>query len=293
MDLMFNDQLDTKLTDKEKLFVRKKYFADYKVKVDEFITPQYELVCSLCNGKRYFQMNNFITGCRCRCQSEAIEKRKMEELAQQRMLKLQELRGASLLAERFRDASFDKLDLDRPDSFVKAVERCKTYCERWEEVKKYGQGIYLYGDVGTGKSLLTACIGNYLLSKMVTVLFTSFIQIAKQITKSYKSNTLTESDFIDKLIDVDLLIIDDIGTETLVKNGEETWIQDKIYDVINSRYIHQKPTIFSSNESLVELVNNSGLKKKTADRIGAMATAKIELRGSSYRLKENKNKSIF
>ena len=84
MDLMFNDQLDTKLTDKEKLFVRKKYFADYKVKVDEFITPNYELVCSLCDGKRYFQMENFISGCKCRCQSEAIEKRKMEELAQQR-----------------------------------------------------------------------------------------------------------------------------------------------------------------------------------------------------------------
>ena len=150
---MFDNQINTKLTDKEKLVVRKKYFEGYKVKPDEILTKDYELVCSLCDGKRYFQMENFVTGCKCRCQAEAIEKRKMEELAQQRVLKLQELKGSSLLAERFRDASFDKLDLDRPESFVKAVERCKTYCERWDEVKKYGQGIYLYGDVGTGKSV--------------------------------------------------------------------------------------------------------------------------------------------
>ena len=92
---------------------------------------------------------------------------------------------------------------------------------------------------------------------------------------------------------MDLLIIDDIGTEIVIKNGEKTWIQDKIYDVINARYINQKPTIFSSNESLVDLVEKCGLMKKTVDRIAAMSTAKIELRGSSYRLIEQKQNLIF
>lgn len=279
--------------EQELLQERKKYFDNYELKDDEHINEDFELVCNNCETKRYFQHNNFVVTCRCKCQAEAIEEEKRQQEQRQRMKILENLKSASLLGEKYKNASFEALDLNRPESFVKAVQRCKTYCEKWKEVKQLGLGIYFYGDVGTGKSLLTACIGNYLLSQMVPVLFTNFFEIAKQIKKSYNSNTMSESDFIERLASVDLLIIDDIGTEIVIKNGEKTWIQDKIYDVINARYINQKPTIFSSNESLVDLVEKCGLMKKTVDRIAAMSTAKIELRGSSYRLIEQKQNLIF
>ena len=93
---------------------------------------------------------------------------------------------------------------------------------------------------------------------------------------------------------MDLLIIDDIGTEILVKeDGTKNWLQEKMYDIVNSRYINRKPTIFSSNESLTELVQKCGLMKKTVDRIAAMSTAKIKLQGSSYRLIEQNKPTIF
>jgi len=125
------------------------------------------------------------------------------------------------------------------------------------------------------------------------VLFTNFFEIAKQIKKTFTDNSMTESAFIDRLTSVDLLIIDDLGTEIVTKNGERTWLQDKIYDVINARYINQKSTIFSSNESLVDLVERCGLMKKTVDRIAAMSTAKIELRGRSYRLQQQNQTDLF
>lgn len=294
MEKIFQTDTTRDFNEQELFDARKKYFSSYKLKEDEFITDKFELKCSNCKTDRYCQHNNFVVTCICSCQSKKLEEEKEFERKMQNMRKLEKLKDSSLLGERYKDASFNNLDMNRPSDFINAVQRCKTYCEKWDEVNKQGLGIYLYGDVGTGKSLLTACIGNYLLSKMVPVLFTNFFEIAKQIKKSFNSNTMSESDFIDKLASIDLLIIDDIGTEIVVKNGEKTWIQDKIYDVINARYISNKPTIFSSNESLVELVENCGLMKKTVDRIAAMSTAKIKLQGSSYRLiEQTKVSTIF
>lgn len=284
---------DREYNSQELLECRKTKLSQHKVREDEHLTENYELVCNKCGGNRYFQHNNTVVVCLCKCQSRAIEEAEEHRKAEARMQSLQRLKDLSLLGKRYQNASFENLDLDRPADFINAVERCKKYCENWDEIKKQGLGMYLYGDVGTGKSLLTACIGNYLLARFTTVLFTNFFEIAKQIKKTFTDNSMTESAFIDRLTSVDLLIIDDLGTEIVTKNGERTWLQDKIYDVINARYINQKSTIFSSNESLVDLVEKCGLMKKTVDRIAAMSTAKIELRGRSYRLQQQNQTDLF
>lgn len=293
LNLFPNHEIDKEYSMEELLEIRKQYFQNYQLNDDESLTEDFELKCKNCNTNRYFQRNNFITACLCECQSQKREDEIEQERKKQRIMAFEKLKSASLLGKKYQNASFDNLDLNRPADFINAVERCKTYCKKWKEVSQNGLGIYLYGDVGTGKSLLTACIGNYILSQMIPVLFTNFFEIAKQIKKSFSSNSISESDFIEKLSKIDLLIIDDIGTEIMEKNGERTWIQDKIYDVINARYINQKPTIFSSNESLVELVEKCGMMKKTVDRIAAMSTAKIKLTGDSYRLIEQTQQSIF
>lgn len=281
------------MTDEQLLNCRKSKLRDHEIKEDEHLTENYELICNKCGGQRYFQHKEMVVVCLCECQSKAIEEAEERRKAEERMQSLQKLKELSLLGKRYQNATFENLDMNRPDDFKRAVERCKKYCENWSEIKKQGLGIYLYGDVGTGKSLLTACIGNYLLAKFTTVLFTNFFEIAKQIKKTFTDNSMTESAFIERLTNVDLLIIDDLGTEIVMKNGEKTWIQDKIYDIINARYINQKSTIFSSNESLVDLVERCGLMKKTVDRIAAMSTAKIELRGSSYRLQQQNQTNLF
>lgn len=286
-----------KFTNDELLESRKSFLKDYVLKENEYISNSFELVCANCKCNKLFQANDFIVVCRCKCETEALaeveRQKKLEKNLERKMQRLEALKRASLLDEQFENASFDKLDLNRPSSFINASKRCNTFCEKWEEVKNKGLGMYIYGDIGTGKSLLTACIGNYLLNKNVSVLFTNFLNIAKQIKLSFYNNGMSESEFIERLTEVDLLIIDDLGTENFMKDGERTWIQTKIYDVINLRWVKKKSTIFTSNESLVELVEKCGLMRKTVDRIAAMSTAKIELRGSSYRLKEKKENLIF
>ena len=298
---IFNANAKVDYSPEELKIVRENFLKkeDFKLEEDEYIDKEtFTVLCKNCHTSPYVQHNNFIVKCRCQCKQAIIDAKRKEEKEflekQRKMERLKQLQRASLLGDRYKDASFENLDLNRPEDFLTAVKRCKTYCEKWEEIKRLGQGIYLYGDVGTGKSLLTACIGNCLLNKLVPVLFTNFFEIAKEIKRTWNyNNNETESDYIYRLSEVDLLIIDDIGTEKMLKDGEITWLQEKIYDVINARYINKMPTIFSSNESLTELVEKCGLMKKTVDRIASMSSAKIKLQGSSYRLKEQKNSAIF
>lgn len=147
-----------------------------------------------------------------------------------------------------------------------------------------GIGIYMYGPKGTGKTHLTACIANELMSKYYSVLYTNFTEISKTIRGSFGSRNESEAAFMNKLANIDFLFIDDFGTELVTKDGEDLWLQEKIFEVINKRYNNNKPIIFTSNYSLVEMIKDRGLAEKTVDRISEMCET-MKLEGKSYRLK--------
>ena len=227
----------------------------------------------------------------CKCMKEAEQKQKEEEEYKLKMQKLNRLRSASLLGERYKDATFTNTDTSTSGDFLKAYVRCKKYCEIADEVLENGYGIYLYGNSGTGKTHLTACICNELISQYRQCLFTNFLEISKLIRSTWgKSNTDAET-VIKRICEIDYLFIDDLGTEILQKNGEDNWLQEQVFDIINKRYNNRKPTIFSSNHSLNELVQERGMMPKTVDRIMEMSTAIIKISGESYRAK-NRRKDV-
>lgn len=220
----------------------------------------------------------------CECMKEEERREKEREAQQEKLRKLDKLRGASLLGERYKDTTFDNTDLNRPADFQKAFERCRKFCQIADQALEQGYGIYLYGESGTGKTHLTACMCNELMSKMHQCLFTNFFEISKLIKATWNGNANSEN-VIRRICEVDFLFLDDLGTEKVTKDGEDNWLQGQVFDIINKRYNNRKPTIFSSNYSMNELIADRGLMKKTVDRIGEMSTAMIKLTGESYRRK--------
>lgn len=220
----------------------------------------------------------------CDCMKE--EERKEKELAAQKekLSKLDKIRGASLLGDRYKDTTFDKTDLNRPTDFQKAFKRCQDFCKVADQALENGYGMYIYGDSGTGKTHLTACMCNELMSQMRQCLFTNFFEISKLIKSTWNGNADSEV-VVRRICEVDFLFLDDLGTEALTKNGEDNWLQGQVFDIINKRYNNKKPTIFSSNYSMNQLITDRGMMAKTVDRIGEMSTAMIKLTGESYRRK--------
>lgn len=221
--------------------------------------------------------------CLCECQAKKLAEQKELEQRADRLRQLEKLKVASLLGERYKNVTFGKTDMDNPD-FAKVADRARNYCAAAGKVLAQGVGIYLYGSKGTGKTHLTACIANELMSNYYSVLYTNFAEISKSIRATYGGRGETEQAFIDKLTTIDFLFIDDFGTESVARDGDDLWLQEKIFEVVNKRYNANKPIIFTSNYSLAEMIKNRGLADKTVDRISEMCEI-IKLDGKSYRLK--------
>jgi len=114
-----------------------------------------------------------------------------------------------------------------------------------ETFENNANNLILYGKTGLGKTFLCNSIAKELLDKGFTVLYlTSFalFQIFENHRFSYKSNVSKTQDHFDTIFDVDLLIIDDLGTEfTTSLTGVE------LFNCINSRILTKKSTIISTN----------------------------------------------
>ena len=97
------------------------------------------------------------------------------------MRKIEKLKRLSLLGMGYKNATFENSKTGIDSSFYKAFKRCHKYCELYEETIKNGYGIYLFGDKGVGKTHLTICMANNLISKCVLVMFTNLFEISKSL----------------------------------------------------------------------------------------------------------------
>ena len=206
------------------------------------------------------------------------------------LLRITKLQCNSLMGDKYKRVTFDENTVIHNESFKKAYDRCKKYCENYKLVMEKGYGIYLYGNPGVGKTHLTACMANYLIKEYRMVLFTNFFEISKAIRNTYNSSSNTnEQELLRRIAGVEFLFIDDLGTESLSKNDGDNFLQDKIFEIINTRYNNNKCTIFSSNNSMKELITERNFAPKTVDRISEMTKgAVIKIEGDSFR---GKNKT--
>jgi len=114
------------------------------------------------------------------------------------------------------------------------------------------KNLLLYGNSGLGKTFLCNCIARELLNDGKIVIYVTAFQLFNMIEKNRfaKEENYAVNEILEMLEYVDLLIIDDLGTEfsTIVSNSE-------LFNFINSRLIGKKPTIISTNLSPNELMN--------------------------------------
>lgn len=127
-----------------------------------------------------------------------------------------------------------------------AVRAVNYWFNNFETMKERGMGLYLYSErKGSGKTRMAASIANELLyGKGIQVKFATSLQILKEIKASWdnRDREYSESKLLDFLCTSEILIIDDFGTEQT-----KDWIGERFYQIINSRYVDKKITIFTSN----------------------------------------------
>ena len=119
-----------------------------------------------------------IVPCLCRCQQEAMAEKKRQGELVEWQCKIRQLKATGIQEKHLLEWNFAVAE-DNKD-----IQMAKRYVEQWKKVKTENLGLLLWGDVGTGKSFVAACIANALLEQGIPVLMTNFSKILNQILSS-------------------------------------------------------------------------------------------------------------
>lgn len=231
--------------------------------------------CGVCGERKQLKINilgySRIVPCICQCRADELEEKRKRDEYEERMHTVNRLKDASMMASKFRDASFSKYKV-RPEN-RNQVKLAWNYVKRFHEMKEKNQGLLLYGPVGTGKSYTAACIANALMEQSVTVVMTSFVKILQDI-----QSVGNEANYIQILNSASLLIIDDLGAE---RNTD--YALEKVYNIIDSRSRTDKPMILTTNLELPEMLECTDIRyKRVYDRIFETCYP-VEMKGKSFR----------
>ncbi len=160
----------------------------------------------------------------------------------------------------------------------KDIQMAKRYVEQWKKVKAENLGLLLWGDVGTGKSFVAACIANALLDQGIPVLMTNFSKILNQMGAMYSEERYR---YIASFSNYSLLILDDLGIERSTEYALEQvyavidsfsnysllilddlgiersteYALEQVYAVIDERYKSGLPVIITTNLKIAEIRN--------------------------------------
>ena len=108
---------------------------------------------------------------------------------------------------------------------------------------KHFDSIYIFGSPGTGKTFLAAIKAQELLKQGKSVIFGDVPSLLDQLKGTFDQNSeSTLEELMKTLSEVDVLVLDDLGTETPTE-----WAVERLYLIVNNRYNASKPIIVTSN----------------------------------------------
>ena len=200
--------------------------------------PHY--ICKKCGDTGYYDENGKTLVCS--CLKNMLVACACEELN----------RTAPLALSTFDSFSLDYYDKrEDPDlgtspyiQMSKILAYCRNYAEKF---RKNSESLLMKGATGLGKTHLSLAIANEVIKKGFGVIYASAPSLMTRLEKSYFSNSDDDS-ALNMIIESDLLIIDDLGTEI---HGQ--FSVSLLYNIFNSRMLLNKPIIINTNLTMREL----------------------------------------
>ena len=204
---------------------------DLKIEIDRFLNlnkidksklqPHYD--CKICN-------DTGVAGGRiCSCLQKEIN------------LKISMLTSSQTEFKSFNACNKNIMD----ENDIKCCEWLKAWCLRYPNITK--TNVNILGGAGSGKTFLLECVANELISKSVVVCYKTAFEL-NELARLYHIGKSYE--FSDCL-NAEVLLIDDLGTEPVLKNVTKEYL----YNIINTRQIKGLPTFITSNLSLDNILD--------------------------------------
>lgn len=236
------------------------------------------LVCGECHTRKQTEVKLFgeikRPYCSCKCETERRnaekEQRKQAEL-QREINKMRQMAFPKEEREKMQQWTFANDDMTN-ERITKAMQ---NYVDNFDELKKQGKGLLLYGMCGTGKTYAACEVANALIDKGYSVMVTNFARVINSLQATFE-----KQECIDNLNRYSLLVIDDLGIER-----DTPFAKEQVYNIIDSRYRAGLPMIITTNLSIDKIKSPEDIENiRIYDRILERCFP-IEVTGISRRRK--------
>ena len=159
-----------------------------------------------------------------------------------------------------------------------------------EQMIADGTGLYLVSDAkGSGKTRMAASIANELMHENgYPVKFATSIQIINEIKATWNEQGLSESQLLNQLTRIKILVLDDFGTETV-----KDWIAERVYHIVNERYVNKLPTIYTSNKTYSQLAYDDRITNRIMERSIEVPFPEESIRKRIAEEREKEMKEVF
>jgi DNA replication protein DnaC len=183
---------------------------------------------------------------------------------------------ASVIPARYRGVSFDRPPVPHIDPMIVRVVR--SFTEDIDSNLDSGRGLWIMGDVGTGKTTLAMLVSKAALEAGRSVAIYSLPKLLARIRRTYDAETAEQSylDLFERLAGVDLLHIDDLGAE---KSSD--WVLEQLYALINERYERGRSIVVTTNLDQAALEEQIG--PRTVSRLVEICGDPLPLQGEDLR----------
>jgi DNA replication protein DnaC len=193
-------------------------------------TEKVEQECPDCDGYGYIVTDNDVRICHC--------------LAERQLRK--RLKKANI-PKRYQSKTLDNFKADT-DQRRNAHHRVRKFVKEFDVSTERG-GLFLLGAAGTGKTHLAVAA----LKELVEVGHTGLFYNSASLIRDFRNRvggsiTEEESDRLNRLVSVDILVIDDLGVTRL-----SDFVREQTYSIIDQRYSENKTLIVTSNLNMKEL----------------------------------------
>ena len=224
--------------------------ADLKKQLKQFALQRQELLTANGFPADYLDMaytcrdcqdTGYIEGQKCHCfRQQAID-----------LFYTQSGMKEVLEVENFKNFSYDYYpeDLVHPVTGKNAKEMMRSTvsaCLRYiDEFDQNFSNLFFYGGTGLGKTFLSHCIAKELIERAHSVIYYSAFELFDMVAQNSFGRVSPQENMKDYVMDCDLLIIDDLGTELT-----NSFVSSQLFLILNERIQRKKSTIISTYLSL-------------------------------------------
>ena len=183
------------------------------------------------------------------------------------------------IPKRFRGVGFDRQPIADMDPAL--TREIRVFVRDVGTNLDNGRGLWLFGDVGTGKTSLAMLVSKAALEAGRSVAIYSLPRLLSDIKETYEdSSERSYMQLFERLVGVDLLHIDDLGAEK-----RTDWVLEQLYSIINERWQEQRSIIVTTN--LIDVDELRGqIGPRTVSRLHEMCDL-IPIMGRDRRMQQH------